>query len=77
MLNCPVVSHLVPCRQSLCGDHRLGVSDTPVMLNRDGISQAGDEDPKYSRKGNYSGADVCWNILNHLDDGVSRQSPSL
>jgi hypothetical protein len=43
---------------------------TPVMLNRDGISQAGDEDPKYSRKGNHSGADVCWNILNHLDDGV-------
>ena len=43
---------------------------TPVMLNRDGISQAGDEDPKYNRKGNHSGADVCWNILNHLDDGV-------
>jgi hypothetical protein len=43
---------------------------TPVMLNRDGVSQAGDADPKYSRKGNFSGADVCWNIVNHLDDGV-------
>jgi hypothetical protein len=40
------------------------------MLNRDGISQAGDEDPKYNRTGNSSGGDVCWNILNHLDDGV-------
>ena len=43
---------------------------TPVMLNRDGVSQAGDSDPKYSRKGNHSGTDVCRNILNHLDDGV-------
>ena len=43
---------------------------TPVMLNRNGPSQAGDEDPQYSRKGNVSGADICWNILNHLDDGV-------
>ena len=44
---------------------------TPVMLNRDGGSQARDVDPKYNRgAGNVSGADPCWNILNHLDDGV-------
>ena len=43
---------------------------TPVMLNRDGTSQAGDLDPRYNRQGNISGSDVCWNILNHLDDGV-------
>ena len=42
---------------------------SPVMLNRR-ASQAADQDPKYSRKGNVSGADICWNILNHLDDGV-------
>ena len=43
---------------------------TPVMLNHNGASQANDADPKYNRKGNISGADVCWNIVNHLDDGV-------
>ena len=43
---------------------------TPVMLNRVGVSQAGDIDPKYNRSGNVSGAAVCWNIKNHLDDGV-------
>jgi hypothetical protein len=34
------------------------------------VSQARDLDPKYNRAGNISGADVCWNIKNHLDDGV-------
>jgi hypothetical protein len=44
---------------------------TPVMLNRAGASQSNDVDPKYaSRKGNRSAANVCWNIVNHLDDGV-------
>lgn len=43
---------------------------TPVMLNRVGVSQAKDLDPKYNRSGNISGAAVCWNIKNHLDDGV-------
>ena len=43
---------------------------TPVMLNRDGTGQAADEDPKYSRAGNVSGSDVCWNMMNHLDEGV-------
>ena len=43
---------------------------TPVMLNRDGTGQAADEDPKYSRAGNVSESDVCWNMMNHLDEGV-------
>jgi hypothetical protein len=40
------------------------------MLNRDGISQAKDGDPKYNRSGSVTGADICWNIQNHLDEGV-------
>ena len=43
---------------------------TPVVLNRDGQHQARDLDPKYNRGENVSGSDVCWNVVNHLDDGV-------
>ena len=43
---------------------------TPVMLNRDGVAQSADLDPKYNRSGNISASDVCWNVENHLDDGV-------
>lgn len=50
---------------------------TPVMLNR-APGQNSDNDPKYFRDPKTTGiydplggaASVCWNILNHLDDGV-------
>jgi hypothetical protein len=52
-------------------------SYTPVMLNR-APGQNGDTDPKYFRDPQTTGiydpvdgaASVCWNIMNHLDDGV-------